>query len=45
MNCAFKKTVFDSEIPVKQQWIDFAHNCEYERVFADNAEYTLTNMF
>ena len=35
------KPIFDSEIPVKQQWIDFAHNCEYERVFADNAEYTI----
>ena len=34
------KPIFDTEIPVKQQWLDFAYNSEYERVFIDNADYT-----
>lgn len=34
------KPIFETKIPVKQQWLDFAYNSEYERVFADNAEYT-----
>ena len=34
------KPIFDTEIPVKKEWLDFAHNNDYERVFIDNADYT-----
>ena len=34
------KPIFDTEIPVKQQWLDFAYNTDYERVYADNGYYT-----
>ena len=34
------KPIFDTEIPVKQQWLDFAYNTDYERVYADNGHYT-----
>ena len=34
------KPIFDTEIPVKQQWLDFAHNTEYERLHINNADYT-----
>ena len=34
------KPIFDTEIPVKQQWLDFAYNSEYERVFIENGDYT-----
>ena len=32
------KPILDVEIPVKQQWLDFTYNSEYERVFIDNAD-------
>jgi|8_EtaG_2_1085327.scaffolds.fasta_scaffold51450_2 uncharacterized protein (TIGR02466 family) len=34
------KPIFDTEIPVKPEWLDYAYSCEYERVFIDNADYT-----
>ena len=34
------KPIFDTEIPIKQKWLDFAYNSEYERVFVENGDYT-----
>ncbi len=32
--------IYENNIPVKSDWIDFAENCEYERMFSKNGDYT-----
>ena len=32
--------IYENNIPVKSDWIDFAENCEYDRMFSQNGDYT-----
>ena len=34
------KPVFENEIPVKTEWVNFAHKCDYERMASENGDYT-----
>ena len=32
--------IYENNIPVKSDWIDFAENCKYDRMFSQNGDYT-----
>lgn len=33
--------IYENHIPVKSEWINFAENCKYERMFSQNGDYTV----
>ena len=33
--------IYENYIPVKSEWLDYAENCKYERMFSQNGDYTV----
>jgi uncharacterized protein (TIGR02466 family) len=33
--------IYENYIPVKSEWINFAENCKYDRMFSENGDYTV----